>query len=429
MRFLLAVVISLVSCSAAWALPPDLQACKYLGEVCVEGAGTRYFSGVPLYKSCWRWRKSYSCVPTAEFNHCLGLQAAPECTQASSTCVQNHPITGECVQWRQIFGCNGVQPTNSNVIDVGPTYTVVRDEQVSQCGEHETNPNCQLQGETCTEGPETRVINGLPVYKDCWKWDRDYACFTGVNKNNCEELAANCTWAFDTCLAEDSAGNCVTTERTYRCQQNPAPTPGGPGPVECQEAVYCINGECETVQRVANGDFHKAITWLSALKGMADEFDEGTLSVFKGEHMECGVTIVGFSNCCKDSGWGSDIGLAECSEEELMLAEKMQARLGVYVGTYCDKKVIGVCVEKKRSYCVFSSRLGRIINEQGRPQLGRGWGAPKSPDCAGLTINDLQSIDFSQIDLTELYADVQANIPDVAATTQEMTNRIRSRYE
>lgn len=429
MRLIYSTVFWLLAAMPALAIPGGYDACKYVGEVCVEGAGTRYFSGLPLYKDCWRWRKTYQCVQSTPFNHCVALQAAPECIQVSSTCVVNHPDTGECIQWRQVFGCSGVQPTDSNVVDVGPTYTVVRDETVSQCGDNETNPNCHVIRETCVEGPETRVINTVPVYKECWKWEREYGCFTGAQQNTCGELAANCTHAFDTCLAHDTQGRCVSLERTYRCNQNPAPTPGGPGPVECQEAVYCIEGDCETVQRTANGDFHRAITWLSALKGMADEFDEGTLSVFKGEHMECGVTIVGFSNCCKDSGWGSDIGLADCSEEELMLAEKMQARLGVYVGTYCDKKVLGVCVEKKRSYCVFSSRLGRIINEQGRPQLGRGWGAPKSPDCAGLTINDLQSIDFSQIDLTELYIDVQASIPDVAATTQEMTNRIRSRYE
>jgi conjugal transfer mating pair stabilization protein TraN len=31
----------------------------------------------------------------------------------------------------------------------------------------------------------------------------------------------------------------------------------------------------------------------------------------------------------------------------------------------------------------------------------RQWGEPKNPDCGGLTVNDLQGIDFDKVDLTE----------------------------
>ena len=42
-----------------------------------------------------------------------------------------------------------------------------------------------------------------------------------------------------------------------------------------------------------------------------------------------------------------------------------------------------------------------------------GWGSAKNPQCDGLTIEQLQSLDFSQIDFSEFYADAfdKANGP------------------
>jgi len=91
----------------------------------------------------------------------------------------------------------------------------------------------------------------------------------------------------------------------------------------------------------------------------------------------------------------------KCSQDELALGVDIELHKSHYVGSYCAKKTIVGCVEKRKSYCVFSSPLARIINEQARPQLGRGWGTPKSPDCSGITLAELERLDWNQIDLTE----------------------------
>ena len=68
-----------------------------------------------------------------------------------------------------------------------------------------------------------------------------------------------------------------------------------------------------------------------------------------------------------------DVGLASCSSEEKALGEARQRKLTVDIGEFCSKKVLGVCVEKKRSYCVFESKLAQIVQQQGRQwQLGVG---------------------------------------------------------
>lgn len=75
-----------------------------------------------------------------------------------------------------------------------------------------------------------------------------------------------------------------------------------------------------------------------------------------------------------------------------------------YVGSNCKSKFLGACVEKRQSYCCFTSPLSRIIQEQVRPQLGLGWGSVKSPNCEGLSASQLNQVDWSQVNLDEWIA-------------------------
>lgn len=91
----------------------------------------------------------------------------------------------------------------------------------------------------------------------------------------------------------------------------------------------------------------------------------------------------------------------QCSEDELALGIDVELYKTRFIGSYCAKKTVIGCVERRKSYCTFSSPLTRIINEQARPQLERGWGSPKAPDCSGITLAELERLDWNQIDLTE----------------------------
>jgi len=44
--------------------------------------------------------------------------------------------------------------------------------------------------------------------------------------------------------------------------------------------------------------------------------------------------------------------------------------------------------------------LSRILNEQIRPQLDRGWASAKSPDCTGIEVAELARVGWSRVDLT-----------------------------
>lgn len=98
----------------------------------------------------------------------------------------------------------------------------------------------------------------------------------------------------------------------------------------------------------------------------------------------------------------------QCDQSEQILALKKGRGLCHQVGErYCSSKFFGTCVEKKESYCCYNSKLAKIIAVQGGAQVGKSFGSPKNADCSGLTVAQLESVDFSKIDMTEFIDDIK----------------------
>ena len=108
---------------------------------------------------------------------------------------------------------------------------------------------------------------------------------------------------------------------------------------------------------------------------------------------------------------------------------KREARLCVDIGEYCSSNsIFGACTKRTRTHCCFNSRLSRIINEQGRTQLGTPWGSAQNPRCDGFTIAELQRLNFAAMDLTEFYADIVPTMPDLAASIARQNARAPTCY-
>ena len=160
-----------------------------------------------------------------------------------------------------------------------------------------------------------------------------------------------------------------------------------------------------------------------------EEFDRGDMRFFKGERRSCDIKLFGLADCCTNSG--VLVGLAGCSAEEIELSRQRNAGNTRYLGKYCARRTFfGVCIRRSRAWCVFGSKLGRILHEQGRAQLGVGWS-----DCRGLTVAEVEGIDFDRLDLSEFAEDLMdagkdpaVSLPDGADTRAAMRERIRDFY-
>lgn len=109
-----------------------------------------------------------------------------------------------------------------------------------------------------------------------------------------------------------------------------------------------------------------------------------------------------------------------CEDEEYELTSNRDMGNCHYVGSYCKSKVLGACIEKRKTYCCYQSPLSRIMNEQIRLQgdiLGiefDGFGTAKEPKCTGVPLDKIDKIDWDRIDLSEWIAilETTGNLPN-----------------
>ena len=267
-------------------------------------------------------------------------------------------------------------------------------------------PDCERLSVVCAEPNQTRMINGLAVTRSCWRYEGRYRCATGETEEEpyCQELRERgCSQVDSSCTDHLADGTCSEYEQTYRCAAGGAVEE----PVlDCGDRVLCLGGDCFATGYEPSPDFALAASHLGAIEAAVDDFDLAALAIFGGQHHTCAKSAFGFKNCCKDKGWGLDLGLALCGESERVLGEKREAGLCHYVGAY--KKGSFITKRSYQSFCCFNSKLARILQQQGRPQLGLGWGAAEFADCRGLTPEELTRIDFARVDFSEFYADALA---------------------
>lgn len=269
----------------------------------------------------------------------------------------------------------------------------------------------------CVEPGETRhiVVEGqtLSLSLDCWKWqdtwltqaETEGTCGEYMKDNACSVTRSQCVDLVD--------GFCVSQQVTYSCERKKT----GSGKI-CGGEFFCTDGSCAQGQTGTSNMFGQAVSALAAVASAGKDvaaLNGENVRAFTGKAKSCKKMAVGFNNCCKDSGWGQDVGLASCSSDEKALGKAKEKKLTVYVGEYCSNKVLGVCLEKKRGYCQFDSKLARIVQEQGRrDQLGVGFGSGKSPDCRGITVDELQKLDFGAMNFSDFYSDLHdgSDIPE-----------------
>ncbi|MGE4348869.1 MAG: conjugal transfer protein TraN [Candidatus Berkiella sp.] len=181
----------------------------------------------------------------------------------------------------------------------------------------------------------------------------------------------------------------------------------------------CRSVHCAEVEAYQEGDFKQAATNLAVVSEAAHQTsaNEHTYSIFQGQAHECRKHGFGYLNCCSNSGWGQFV--SQCSQQEIALRQAREKNTVIFLGT----RKSGSKLKKKKYdvYCVFESKLARIIQEQGRlSQLYVGFGHAEAPNCRGISASELARINLDRVNLSEIYPAIASSIKtidEIAATT------------
>jgi conjugal transfer mating pair stabilization protein TraN len=303
------------------------------------------------------------------------------------------------------------------------TYDV-KDRWIDNCAGLLHEPSCNFKTKICDIPKETKVIQGIPVTRDCWQESFTYICHGGSGEGNCKALQSQGCEQIDSVCKESKVHECSLYQQTYQCPIQSCSTSAN---IVCGDGKnYCLDGNCVDHNYTPSKDFAKGISTLSATADASKQLDPSSITIFAGHSSECSEIPMGFSNCCTEKGWGQDGGLANCSLQEKKLHESREKKVVVKVGRYCSGSGPFPCIEHSQVFCVFNSKLARIIQQQGRMgQLGITFGSAKHPNCLGITPDQLQSIDLEKIDFQDFYVDIHAKQPDVNKITKIIQDHIQ----
>lgn len=318
---------------------------------------------------------------------------------------------------------------------------------------------CLPPTEVCVDAsPATRTVGGVQVTHDCWQWQATYQCGTLTSANDCSTLQAksNCSFDHEVCLDDPQVGACQVKSEVYKCTTSAA-SPASPA-YSCSGDVYCIDGSCTQLPRSASPDLANALVAMNAMGDATKQFDTTNLTIFDGQATGCHKPLFGLVNCCagKVSGlltgasaalaltglltgnYGFLLGMVTqflvlfaCSQEEMLLDVKDRLGLCHYVGEYCSAHFLFVCETERKNYCCFQSKLARVIQEQGRAQLGLDFGTAKNPNCSGFTVAQFSQLDLSKMDFSEVFADFTSavSLPSSLQTSSEIQQKVQTYYQ
>lgn len=371
---------------------------------CTDGVSTKLINGVAVSRACWSYTTRLTCSSAGATDACAQLHGAG-CKLEDSVCRQADAATGLCTVFEDRYSCP--VPTES--------FTTT-----SNCPS-----NVFCLGSNCfdTSAPNdpdfAHSMTMLELARQASVYiDTDHMQVFSGEENRCRDrLLKNC-------CAADGAGAGMTNQSLF-----------GSG----SRLVY------DALMNSQNRDFiYHGISAMLTGAGFSGSFTSyGVTVAINGTALPAGSVALyaGESVVVAFDPWSLLIAviiyvilsMMSCSEAEAKLSMKEGARLCHTVGTWCSKcfRVHGLCAgceEHTTSKCCFNSVLARIVNEQGRAQIGKGWGDPQKADCSGFTVAQLQTLNFAAMDLSEFYASLMPTLPNVNALQAGSASRVPACY-
>lgn len=374
---------------------------------------------------CYKREEFYACIanPTQFMTEgCDSLFSDNSCTETGRRC--NQYIKGQCVNETVTFDCE-VPPKTSGSGSVmscnGQMYCIN-----GECADYSTPPDTDLVKaaatmETMREAGKYFDPNSAQFFKG-----EGRKCTKKLFVNCCKEGKAaqggdgSSPWAQLAFKATSATVKWLGADYYYKLSEYTFNTLYDAGifkdwAFDQLNNVYSNQAIAQTTGTPWQMSYYGVTLTYSSSTGFVVGFNPTLLAI------QLGIQVI--------------MNMMQCSQSDIMTSSLNKTGLCHYVGDYCSEKLpfIG-CIERKDGYCCFNSKFAKLINEQGRAQLSKGWGSAKYPNCSGFTLDEFKQLDFSQIDLSPLYKEIvpddiskyETLMKDFTTTrTQEIVNQYR----
>lgn len=401
----IAVVTTLVTSTPVYADP----ACVKLTDTCVEGPATRNISGVDVHRDCWRYTATYQCRSTSATSDCQALRDRG-CGQIGTQCVSTAD-DGSCITQEDTFSCQ-----------LTPDTTVSK----TVC---DSGAFCQ-NGTGCfdTSAPQDQDFGKTVAMLEAAREAGVY----GVKPNTVELFKGTMQECSVKVVGGATLSNCCSSSGGGEKFTNYAMLGLSAGKAIAAGSKYMYDALYQNVDSsLMEKGVGAATSSFSSLFGGTGSFSPtfGLYGFQFSFSFTSGFTFVGFD----PASFATAVAIQliqmwlACSTSEQTMSLQRGQDLCVQVGTYCSKKVLGVCLERKQQHCCFNSILAKIINRQGRTQFGM----PMN-QCGGFTSDQISHLDFSKMDFSEFIASVSPKDPDQPGMTANVqstvTDKVKSYY-
>tara|TARA_Y100000389_G_C17469282_1_gene528754 strand:+ start:3739 stop:5898 length:2160 start_codon:yes stop_codon:yes gene_type:complete len=357
-------------------------------------------------RDCWHYDIEESCTPKYHINYCNDLSLDNNCSQFSSSCLEENG--NECLIYQNKYECISEHDIRSHL-----------QEKVQFEKKSEKIINDFIDEESCEFGSHCNLVS-----EECISSDKDNKCNHYNRKYLCEDRDdAECQEEFKGCVLKESICSskkddiCIEYQNIYDCKDKQ----------ENGSTLFCGSQKIESKK---DQNFAKSAAILASLQDAGNQLDKEDLSIFTGSSQSCSKDMINLNDCCKVSGWGQNIGLDSCSASEKKLSVNRGNDLCQSIGSYCSKEHIltKICLKMSEVFCCFKSKISLIVHQQGRNQLNLGWGSSKNPNCRGFSASELQNIDFSKIDFSNLHQEF-INNSNTPINQQSIINKINDYYQ
>ncbi|WP_126448345.1 conjugal transfer protein TraN [Sulfuricystis multivorans] len=393
---------------------------------------------------CYQKQNAYACLTgRTDTSECDGYASNPNCTLQSSSCDPADMVGGQCTFEKKTYRCMSSPPQTNTVTDCSGQLFC----QDGKCFDkgYENDPDfarSMALMEAAREAGTYIDPNSLEIFKgvvsrckikflaNCCKKSgggggySNNLLFNIVGQVGSNALAYGSRYTYDALYTSDAPNWMVQGMAALV----------GVDPVKTSSALANWSPSISLYGFTFSFGAAPAPGFFTSALGLPNPI---SLDSLNGAF---GITSGGFY--FDPTSFAIQIGLMilqdllSCDQQEQILAMRRGQNLCYKVGDkYCSKKInLGftkICLEWTESHCCFNSRLARIINEQGRAQIGKSWGSAQSPNCSGFTQAEFEKIDFSKIDLSEFIAEIMANIkmPDLQGMTQNVQGVVNQKMQ